>query len=134
MQKKERIELMKCPIDTLTMAETVEVIDKAIQQKETIQHIVVNVAKLVYMQKNQKLFESVVSSDIINPDGLPVVWAANFLNKAIPERVSGIDLMHNLVKLAHKNKYKIHLKEGFYYGTNQEIDFIFSIFFSHTNI
>ena len=52
--------------------------------------------------------ESVNSSDIINADGQAVVWAAKFLNKPLVERVAGIDLMQNLVKLAASKKYKIY--------------------------
>lgn len=102
-----RITLLNTPIDTLTMQQTLARIDSAIAQRRPLKHVVVNVAKLVYMQKNKELYDSVVASDIINPDGLPVVWAARFLGKKIPERVAGIDLMQNLVERAAQKGHKI---------------------------
>ena len=47
--------------------------------------------------------KSVIEADIINADGKAIVWAANLLGHKLPERVSGIDLMEELVS-AHLKK------------------------------
>lgn len=112
----KRINILNSPIDKLTMRDTVSIIDKSIQKRLAIQHIVVNAAKMVHMQKDSELCESVVNSDIINADGMAVVWAAKFLGQPLPEKVSGIDLMVNLVELAAKKKYKI-----FFFGAKEEV-------------
>ena len=104
---KDRIALLNTPIDRLSMASTVGIIDRCISEKKHIKHIVVNAAKLVYMQTNKELFNSVVSSDIINADGQGVVLAARFLGTPLPERVAGIDLMEKLIELSNRRKYKI---------------------------
>jgi N-acetylglucosaminyldiphosphoundecaprenol N-acetyl-beta-D-mannosaminyltransferase len=114
--EQKRIELLNTPIDKLTMKETIEIIDSAIKAKKTIQHIVVNVAKIVLMQKDNSLYDSVVSSDIINADGQAVVWAAKFLGKPLPERVAGVDLFQNLVKLAAERGYR-----PFFFGAKEEV-------------
>jgi N-acetylglucosaminyldiphosphoundecaprenol N-acetyl-beta-D-mannosaminyltransferase len=113
---KNRVTILNCPIDTFTMDETISIIDKAIRERKQLHHVVVNAAKLVYMQKDKELYDSVVNCDIINPDGQAVVWASRFLGKPLPERVAGIDLMQNLVKLAFEKKYKI-----FFLGAKEEI-------------
>ncbi len=112
----DRINILNCPIDKLTMADTVLTIDKSIAKHLAIQHIVVNAAKMVYMQKNEALWESVVHSDIINADGMGVMWAAKFLGQPLPEKVSGIDLMIKLVELAARKKYKV-----FFFGAKEEV-------------
>lgn len=104
---KGRITLLNTPIDCLSMASTIAIIDRSIREKKRIKHIVVNAAKLVYMQTNKELFNSVVSSDIINADGQGVVLAARFLGTPLPERVAGIDLMEKLIELSNRRKYKI---------------------------
>lgn len=111
-----RVELFNCPIDALTMQQTLQKIKYAIDNNTHLHHVVVNVAKLVHMQKDEKLKQSVVSCDIINADGQGVVWASKILGKPIPERVAGIDLMQNLVKLAHDNNYTIY-----FLGATEEI-------------
>lgn len=113
---KNRINIFKCPIDTYTMDETVKIIDESIQNKTHLHHVVVNAAKLVHMQKDKELYDSVVSSDIINPDGQAVVWASKFLGQPLSERVAGIDLMQNLVKLASEKNYKV-----FFFGAKEEV-------------
>jgi N-acetylglucosaminyldiphosphoundecaprenol N-acetyl-beta-D-mannosaminyltransferase len=90
------------------MNETLSFVQEAIATKQQIHHVVVNAGKVVQMQKDLQLRESVNSSDIINADGQAVVWAAKFLNKPLKERVAGIDLMQNLIKLAASKKYKIY--------------------------
>jgi N-acetylglucosaminyldiphosphoundecaprenol N-acetyl-beta-D-mannosaminyltransferase len=113
---QDRINILNCPIDKLTMEETISKIDSSIREKDNLHHVVVNAAKMVNMQKDKELYESVVSSDIINPDGQAVVWASKFLNQPLPEKVSGIDLMQNLVKLAYEKKYKV-----FFFGAKEEV-------------
>lgn len=91
------------------MQETLALVQEKIQAGEQLHHVVVNAGKVVSMQKDSELRQSVNQSDIINADGQAVVWASRFLRKPLKERVAGIDLMANLVEMAHKNNYKIFL-------------------------
>jgi N-acetylglucosaminyldiphosphoundecaprenol N-acetyl-beta-D-mannosaminyltransferase len=90
------------------MNETLSFVQEAITAKKQIHHVVVNAGKIVQMQKDLQLRESVNSSDIINADGQAVVWSATFLNKPLRERVAGIELMQNLVELSAKKNYKLY--------------------------
>lgn len=102
-----RINFLGIPIDNLSMGDTLDKITDAIERKEQLHHVVVNAGKIVALEKDMKLKESVVNSHIINADGQAVVWAARFLGLPLKERVAGIDLMENLVKLASNHKYRI---------------------------
>ena len=104
-----QIKILNTFIHNLSMEETLFLVNETIKNKESIHHVVVNAGKIVEMQKDKQLYESVNNSDIINADGQAVVWAAKFLNKPLKERVAGIDLMENLVELAYKNNHKIYL-------------------------
>jgi N-acetylglucosaminyldiphosphoundecaprenol N-acetyl-beta-D-mannosaminyltransferase len=107
---------MNSPVDVLSMQETIDIIDDSIRDRKSLQHIVVNAAKLVNMQEDEELYQSVVDSDIINADGMAVVWAAGFLGTPLPERVAGVDLMQELVILASKKNYRI-----FFFGGREEV-------------
>jgi N-acetylglucosaminyldiphosphoundecaprenol N-acetyl-beta-D-mannosaminyltransferase len=98
------------------MEETIEEIEAAIKNKKQIHHVVVNAGKIVAMQTNSELKESVNSADIINADGQAVVWASRLVKKPIKERVAGIDLFINLIQTAHEKKHKIFLL-----GAKQEV-------------
>lgn len=109
------------------MKETIRDIDKSIKNKTHLHHVVVNAAKMVHMQKDRELYESVVSSDIINADGQAVVWASKVLGQPLSERVAGIDLMQNLVKLAYEKNYKV-----FFFGAKEEV--VSEVVSHYTNI
>tara|TARA_B100001057_G_scaffold489136_1_gene574795 strand:- start:811 stop:1554 length:744 start_codon:yes stop_codon:yes gene_type:complete len=111
-----RIDFLGIPLDNLSMSETLDRIENSIFYKKQIHHCVINAAKVVKMQYDKKLQESVVSSDIVNADGMSVVWAARFLGHEIKERVAGIDLMDNLVELAHKKNYNC-----FFLGATEKV-------------
>jgi N-acetylglucosaminyldiphosphoundecaprenol N-acetyl-beta-D-mannosaminyltransferase len=96
-------------IDNLTMSETVEIINKSIDNKQPILQIVVNAAKLVNMQTDIELFDSIKNADLVNADGMAVVWASKLLGKPLKERVSGVDLFVNLVDSASKRNESIYL-------------------------
>lgn len=112
----KRIHILSCPIDNLTFSETLDIIDKAITNKQQIHHTVVNAGKMVAMQNDAELRKSVVEADLINADGQAVVWAANLLGQPLSERVAGVDLMESLVKLAHEKGYTI-----FFFGAKEEV-------------
>ncbi len=108
-EMKNRIEFFGSWIDPLTMEETLGKVEKIIRSRSYAQHVVVNVAKLVMMQKDEQLRGIVNSCRLINADGQGIVWGCRLLGKKIPERVAGIDLFLNLVELAGRKDYGIYL-------------------------
>lgn len=111
-----KIDFLGIPVDALTTQETIDRVDKAIKENKRINHVVINAGKVVLMQKDKELYNSVVSCDIINADGQSIVWAARFLGKKLPERVAGADLMQELMELSFKKKYKC-----FFFGAKEAV-------------
>lgn len=105
----KKIHMLNTQIHNLNMDQTVSLVQEAIENKRQIHHVAVNAGKIVQMQTNRELRESVNNSDLINADGQAVIWASRFLNKPLQERVAGIDLMHKLVDLANTKGYSIYL-------------------------
>ncbi len=112
----DTIRMMGVKIHNLSMTETLSLIIEMIKSGRQLHHVVVNAGKIVAMQTDLQLRESVNNSDLINADGQAVVWASKMLGKPLKERVAGIDLMIELVKLAYQNQYKI-----FFFGAKEEI-------------
>lgn len=105
----QRIEVLGCPMDVASMSETVEAVRSAVANRRFTQHVVVNVAKLVHMRNDPQLRDSVHSCDIINIDGMGVVLGARFLGHAVPERVAGVDLFHELLAMSTSNNFPVFL-------------------------
>jgi N-acetylglucosaminyldiphosphoundecaprenol N-acetyl-beta-D-mannosaminyltransferase len=114
--KKKRVGFFGAQIDPLTMQETLDSAQEIIHQGKPRQHVVVNVAKLVTMQKNEEIRNIVNSCSLINADGQGIVWGANLFGANIPERVAGIDLFTNLVKLANEKGFKLY-----FLGAREEV-------------
>jgi N-acetylglucosaminyldiphosphoundecaprenol N-acetyl-beta-D-mannosaminyltransferase len=110
-----KINIFNTQIQNATMQETLDIIDRTIGDGRQLHHVVVNAGKIVSMQKDLQLRKSVNESDLINADGQAVVWASKILGKPLKERVAGIDLMTNLVELAHEKQYKI-----FFFGAKEQ--------------
>jgi len=109
MIDKGIIHLFGVSMHAWTMEETVQVIKKRLEDNLFTQHVVVNVAKLVNMQSDSVLAESVKSCDIINIDGAGVVVGGRMLGMKIPGRVAGVDLFHQLLAIAEKNEHSVYL-------------------------
>ncbi len=112
----KRIEFLGAEMDVATMEETVEWLDRRIGTHQFTQHVVVNVAKLVNMRSDAGLRASVGACDIINIDGMGVVWGGRMLGLEIAEKVSGIDLFHKLLAMASRRGYPVFLL-----GARQEV-------------
>ncbi len=104
-----RITFLDAPMDIASMSDTVEYISSRIDENNFTQHVVVNVAKIVNMQKDPTLAESIKACDVINIDGMGVVFGARFLGHDIPERVAGVDLFHELLKMSARRDFPIFL-------------------------
>ncbi|KQA21389.1 UDP-N-acetyl-D-mannosamine transferase [Vibrio metoecus] len=112
----QRINFLGSPMDVASMGETVALIHERILRQEFTQHVVVNVAKLVNMRTDLELAQSVTECDIINIDGMGVVWGARFLGHDVPERVAGVDLFLELNAMAATEQLPV-----FYLGAKPEI-------------
>ena len=116
MNHPERIELLGCPVDNLSRSETVSRIDGWIQERRLCQHVVVNVDKLLKVRKDPELYDIIAGCDLINADGMPLVWVSHWLGTPLKERVAGIDLMGDLVALAARRGYAV-----FFLGARQPV-------------
>ena len=111
-----RIHILGCHFDVVTEAEAVDRILGWSNEPERRTHtvITVNVAILMMMRSNHKLTKAVANADLVVADGTPLVWASRWLNRRLPERVSGVDLMLRLLEKAPQNS-RVYLL-----GTTQE--------------
>lgn len=104
----KRYEVMGCPVDALTLEETLEKIDRFIADGKPRQHVVINAAKLVEAHRNPELRRVLANCDLINADGMPIVWAAKLLGIPVTERITGCDLMEYLVERSASKDHRVY--------------------------
>lgn len=106
---RDRTEVLGCEIDRLDFQQTIAVCDEAIRSRAYMQHMAINVAKLVAMQDDAQLRDIIAACDLVTADGLPVVWLSRLMGDPLPMRVAGIDLMHGLLKLSAARGYGVYV-------------------------
>ena len=105
-----------CPVDILTMQETVALARAAMRTRNRMQHVALNVAKLVNMREDAALAADVANSDVIGIDGMGIVFAARCLGIPVRERVAGIDLFLQLLRVCAEDGFR-----PFFLGATKEV-------------
>ena len=116
LEPRKRYRFLGVPVDGLTLSETLDLARNAIVKRHRLQHVVVNVAKVVTARNDPLLRNDIESSDLINVDGMGVLWGCRLLGIPIPERVTGIDLMFALFALSASEGFR-----PFILGAKEEI-------------
>ncbi len=98
-----------CFVSKITKETTLRLIDNWIRSGKKDHRITaVNVGKLVMLQTDKKLSGYVMGSAVNIADGFPIYLATRLLGDPIPERITGVALMEDLLRLANTNRYSVY--------------------------
>ncbi len=111
-----RAPIAGCPVDALSFAESVAILDRCIQKREPALVVFVNAAKVVHFQEDAQLNAAMRSASLLLADGIPVIWASRLLGRPLPERVAGIDLAEAMIELCSRREYRV-----FFLGARSEV-------------
>lgn len=112
----KRVKFLNTYVDALNMEETLCEIEKYIINKSCVQHVVINAGKVNLMQEDDRLTEVINNCPLINADGQSIVWGAKILGNELPERVAGIDIFAELVRISSEKGYK-----PYFFGATEEV-------------
>jgi len=104
--------MLGVPFNSLTLAGTVEAIQKMIASGKPHYIATANVDFLVQARSDVELHRSLLEADLVLCDGQPLVWASRWLGHALPERVAGSDLVPELIRLSGLRGYRIFFLGG----------------------
>ena len=97
------------PIDPVSMDQAVALVGRAVRDRTLFQHACLHSAVVARLQRDPELLEAFWGCDLVTADGQGVVWVARLFGHPVPERVSGIDLMESLLRLASDWRLRIFL-------------------------
>src|SRR5262249_18570343 len=103
-----RQRLMGIEVDNLSMRETVERVEQFVRSGRPHQHVVVNADKVVKAARDPALRDIIASCDLVNADGMPVVWASWLLRAPLKGRVTGVDLFFRLLVRAEECGWRVY--------------------------
>jgi N-acetylglucosaminyldiphosphoundecaprenol N-acetyl-beta-D-mannosaminyltransferase len=106
---RPRVDLFGVPTDALTMDETVDAVRAFLRCGAPHQHVCLNAAKVVELDRRPELASAIDGCSLVSVDGQAVVWASRFLGNPVPERVAGIDLFERLLAEAAEAGLRVYL-------------------------
>jgi N-acetylglucosaminyldiphosphoundecaprenol N-acetyl-beta-D-mannosaminyltransferase len=103
------VSLFGIHVSKLDMPATVAYLSEAIRTRSP--HQVVTVNPIIMMNGlDQPAFMSILRrAELIVPDGTGVVWAARHIGNPVAERVTGFDLLHQLMEVGNQKSWTIFL-------------------------
>lgn len=105
----KREEYLGVLVSCLNMKDTMDKVDNIIKRRKPSFIVAINPEKIMKSQNNKELVDIINSADIQIPDGIGIVIASKLRKGGIKERVTGIDLMMNICKLAEEKNYSVYL-------------------------
>jgi N-acetylglucosaminyldiphosphoundecaprenol N-acetyl-beta-D-mannosaminyltransferase len=117
LPSQRRIALMDCPLDCITEHEAVAACLAWCEQRQSSRLVVpINVHILMLLRSDARLRDVCAGSDLLLADGMPVVWAARLLGMPLRQRVSGVDLMTQLLERGARRGLRV-----FFLGAEEDV-------------
>jgi N-acetylglucosaminyldiphosphoundecaprenol N-acetyl-beta-D-mannosaminyltransferase len=111
-----RVEFIGLPIDILSSRETVDLAVAAMRSRKRLQHVAINVAKIVKARSDAELRRDIVGSDLVGIDGMGVVLGLRLAGYDVPERVAGVDVMVAILMRCAKDGFS-----PFFFGATKSV-------------
>lgn len=107
--KDPRVAILGVAVDNLTMEEVLDAVEAKIAERGFHQIATANVDFLMKSIRDEELYETLASCDLVLADGAPLVWASHLLGAGLKERVAGADLVPQLARLSAERGYRLFL-------------------------
>jgi N-acetylglucosaminyldiphosphoundecaprenol N-acetyl-beta-D-mannosaminyltransferase len=105
----KEIRIFNIKVHPLLKAEFLDIVLTNLKKGNQIVQSGINAASILELIHNEALIQAYNNSNLVNIDGMSVVWALRFLGIDVPERVACPDLADDILKIADKNNYRVFL-------------------------
>ena len=113
---KKKIHILGCPIDNLSLEESVVRIEEFIKSGKPHQYIAINADKIVKMRKDALLKEIISNNDLNIVDGQPLMWVSRLFGRPVKQRYGGLDIIDAIAPIAEEKGYGVY-----FLGARREI-------------
>ena len=105
----QKVNILGVQISSITNDDLLAAFTSNILHKEKKQVCITPVNSVLAAVKSEQVKTIYNNADYVLCDGMPLKWASSFLNTPIKERITGLDLLPNLVELCSENDFSIFL-------------------------
>jgi N-acetylglucosaminyldiphosphoundecaprenol N-acetyl-beta-D-mannosaminyltransferase len=104
-----KVELGGAYVDRVNVAGAMERIERFLEDGRSHQVVTVNTDFLRLAERDASFRRVINAADLAVADGMPLVWLSKMKGEAIPERVTGVELVYESCKLAVRTGKSIFL-------------------------
>jgi N-acetylglucosaminyldiphosphoundecaprenol N-acetyl-beta-D-mannosaminyltransferase len=105
----KEIEIFTIKVHPLRRSEFLSMIRSNLKNGIQTAQFGVNSATVNEIVRNQEYRRAICNADLVNIDGMSVVWALRFLGFKVPERIATPDLADEVIEMAEKEQFSVFL-------------------------
>ncbi len=109
---RDIISILGVNIDKITMSGALEAVKGFLTGDRPRVIYTPNTEIVMEARKNTKFKELLNNADLVIPDGIGLIYASRIKKKALPERVTGVDLSFKMLEIANENGYSLFILGG----------------------
>jgi N-acetylglucosaminyldiphosphoundecaprenol N-acetyl-beta-D-mannosaminyltransferase len=112
MNARRALTIGSLRVDCVTREEALGAIDALVRREEGGAVFTPNVDHVVLAEEDPRMRDAYARASLSLADGMPLLWASRLLGEAIPEKVSGSDLVLPLLERAADRGWRVYFLGG----------------------
>jgi len=108
----ERVDILGIPVDKITRKEALDRLLSFIESRKFHLVVTINSENGTKAIEKKEFLDVIRKADLVVPDGIGIIYASRILGDRLPERVPGIDLTYDLLKVCAKKGFGVVLVGG----------------------
>jgi N-acetylglucosaminyldiphosphoundecaprenol N-acetyl-beta-D-mannosaminyltransferase len=109
---RARLRIGRLWIDSLTRESALAELEALVAARRGGAIYTPNVDHIVMAERNEAFVRAYDRASLTFADGVPVMWASRLLRPALPEKLSGSDMVWPIAKLAGERSWRLYLLGG----------------------
>jgi N-acetylglucosaminyldiphosphoundecaprenol N-acetyl-beta-D-mannosaminyltransferase len=109
---RSRVLIGNIDVDTLSFQGVLLRIRELVESRQGGSVFTPNVDHVMIAERDPALRAAYSRASLAIADGVPIVWASRLIGPAVPEKVSGSDLILPLMQLAAQQKWRVYFLGG----------------------
>lgn len=109
---RDTVEIWGIPFDRLTMAQSVDAIDRLIQRRIPSFVVTANLNYCMLHDRDEHVRRISSEADLILADGQPIVWRSRIESTRLPVRVAGSEMIRHLCSRAAEKGHRVFFLGG----------------------
>ncbi len=102
------INILEMPVHHVRMTDALDAIDGFIREGGTHHVVTADASMMVMAQQDAGLRGILANADLITPDSEGILWASRRQGQALPERVSGVEIVERLCERSAQNGCRLY--------------------------